>query len=52
MTDPVKLSELNECGAVHPVLDNGRPCIKPIGHYFPGDEVHLTANGIWWKDAS
>lgn len=40
----------DECGQTHPALDNGSPCVKPEGHYFPGDLIHLTLNGIWWKD--
>lgn len=39
------------CGASHPLIDGGRPCIKFPGHVrYIGQSTHLTASGIWWED--
>ena len=38
------------CGATHPLIDDGAPCIKFQGHtQYANNQYHITANGIWWE---
>lgn len=38
------------CGASHPAIDGGSPCIKFDGHIvIDADNVHQTARGFWWE---
>lgn len=45
---PMEQADPEMCGASHPNLDNGAPCIYLAGH-LDADIPHTTRNGIWWK---
>lgn len=42
------------CGATHPAIDGGAPCVRQPGHVNNPErlnpERHCTANGLWWND--